>query len=300
MCIKIEYIVSAGERYAIDIMSCLSRITDETHAQYFGNGHNKFYIEFRCNLPCIRGSSFCLKCAGKSDTCKIQSSRKFQHGNINEPIPDASHIFGGSWYHKASQKYGTPSEDVILFALKHQQQARQGFDPSLYAAAEEATATTTAAAASAAAASAAAASSPLPKKKKSSKATPTKEESKEEVPSATSVAPPKVQRQAKAKKPKTPINPYSSLVQQNTALVYKEVSLPTHIEKSIEELDTDDCDIEYVTLQPYEVQGTLYFRDSKKNKLYKNVKNKIGDYVGRYDPDKEIIHTDLPDSDAED
>jgi hypothetical protein len=272
-------------------MSCLSRITDETHAQYFGNGHNKFYIEFRCNLPCIRGSSFCLKCAGKSDTCKVQSSRKFQHGNINEPIPDASHIFGGSWYHKASQKYGTPSDDVLQFAVKHQQQARNGFDPSLYAEAE-------ATAASAATAATASASSPTTKKKKSPKASTTFEESKEEVPSASS--PPKAQKQARSKKPKTPINPYSSLVQQNNALVYKEVSLPTHIEKTIEELDTDDCDIEYVMLQPYEVQGTLYFRDSKKNKLYKNVKNKIGDYVGRYDPDKEIIHTDLPDSDAED
>jgi hypothetical protein len=38
---------------------------------------------------------------------------------------------------------------------------------------------------------------------------------------------------------------------------------------------------------------------TKKNKLYKNVKQKIGEYVGRYDPDKEIIHTDITDSDDE-
>jgi hypothetical protein len=270
-------------------MSCLSRITDETHAQYFGNGHNKFYIEFRCNLPCIRGSTFCLKCAGKFDTCKVQSSRKFEHGNINEPIPDSSHIFGGTWYYKACQKYGNPTEDIVQFALKHQQQARDGFDASLYAEVESA------------AASAAASAVVKPKKKK----TPTrKEETKEEEPSfekeTKAVKEPKKITSRKPKTSKTAIDPYSSLVQQHNSLVYKEVSLPTHIEKSIEELDMDDVEIEFVTLQSFDLHGTSYFRDHRKNKLYKNVKNKIGEYVGRYDPDREIIHTDLPDSDAED
>jgi hypothetical protein len=269
-------------------MSCLSRITDETHAQYFGNGHNKFYIEFRCNLPCIRGSSFCLKCVGKSDTCKVQSSRKFQHGNIDEPIPDNSHIFGGTWYYKSCQKYGNPTEDVIQFAVKHQQQARQGFDPSLYASAESA-------------AAAVATTDSKPKKKKTPVREVKQDETKED--EQINVIAKESRKGSTSRKPKaskTPLNPYSSLVQQNNSLVYKEVSLPTHIENTIEELDTDDFDIEYVALQPFDLHGASYFRDHKKNKLYKNVKHKIGEYVGRYDPDKEIIHTDLPDSDAED
>jgi hypothetical protein len=95
------------------------------------------------------------------------------------------------------------------------------------------------------------------------------------------------------------VNPYSSLVQHANTLVYKEVSLPTHLEKTVEEVDTEDGEVEYVTLQPFQLHGASYFRDPKKNKLYKNVKQKIGEYIGRYDPNKEIIHTDLPDSDDE-
>ena len=265
-------------------MACLSRITDETHAQYFGNGHNKFYIEFRCNLPCIAGTTLCLKCASKSDTCKVQSSRKFPHGNINEPIPDSSHIFGGKWYYQACQKYGIPTEDVIQFAVKHQQQARDGFDASLYPALEVLV------------------EKPKSKKKKaSSPKASSAEESKEEVPTTVS----KESKESKESKPrktkaaKSPVNPYSSLVQHANTLVYKEVSLPTHLEKTVEEVDTEEGEVEYVTLQPFELHGASYFRDAKKNKLYKNVKQKIGEYIGRYDPNKEIIHTDLPDSDDE-
>jgi len=202
-----------------------------------------------------------------------------------EPIPDNSHIFGSTWYNKACQKYGMPTEDVIQFAVKHQQQAREGFDPSLYASAN-----TTAI-------------SVVTSKK--GKPSTKQDETKEDEPSNVPKEPkepkkPKKTRETPSRTPKTTLNPYSSLVQQNNSLVYKEVCLPTHIENTIEELDTDDFEIEYVTLQPFDVHGTSYFRDKKKNKLYKNVKNKIGEYVGRYDPDREIIHTDLPDSDAED
>lgn len=268
-------------------MACLSRITDETHAQYFGNGHNKFYVEFRCNLPCISGTSLCLKCSSKSNTCKVQSSRKFPHGNINEPIPDSSHIFGGKWYHQACQKYGIPNEDVIQFAVKHQQQARDGFDPSLYPPLEVLI--------------------EKPKSKKKNTVSPKSisvEESKEDIPATISKETnekkkSKESTSRKSKTVKTAVNPYSSLVQHTNTLVYKEVSLPTHLEKTLEEVDTDDGEIEYVTLQPFELHGSSYFRDPKKNKLYKNVKQKIGDYIGRYDPHKEIIHTDLPDSDDE-
>jgi hypothetical protein len=224
---------------------------------------------------------------------------------MDEPIPDSSHIFGGKWYYQACHKYGVPTEDVVQFAIKHQNQARDGFDPSLYASAE---------AEAKAEAEAEAEVKPVSKSKKkntSPKAlqpNAVQEESKEEAPnvlepkeSRESKEPkePKQSRPKKGKTPKIPVNPYSTLVQQVNSLVYKEVSLPTHLENTVEELDTDDCDIEYVSLHPYEVQGTLYFRDNKKNKLYKNVKQKIGEYVGRYDPDKEIIHTDIPDSDDE-
>ena len=82
--------------------------------------------------------------------------------------------------------------------------------------------------------------------------------------------------------------------------LHKEVVLPTHMESSMEEFDTDGFEIEYVRLLTFEHESQSYFRDSKKNKLYKKIKEKtIGSYVGRYDPDTNSIHTDVPDSDCE-
>jgi hypothetical protein len=82
--------------------------------------------------------------------------------------------------------------------------------------------------------------------------------------------------------------------------LHKEVVLPTHIESTMEEFDTDGFEVEYVRLSTFEHESQTYFRDSKKNKLYKKIKEKtIGSYVGRYDPDTDSIHTDVPDSDDE-
>jgi hypothetical protein len=82
--------------------------------------------------------------------------------------------------------------------------------------------------------------------------------------------------------------------------LHKEVVLPTHMESTIEEFDTDGFEIEYVRLSTFEHESQTYFRDLKKNKLYKKIKEKtIGSYVGRYDPDMNMIHTDVPDSDCE-
>ena len=82
--------------------------------------------------------------------------------------------------------------------------------------------------------------------------------------------------------------------------LHKEVVLPTHMESTIEEFDTDGFEIEYVRLSTFEHESQTYFRDSKKNKLYKKIKEKtIGSYVGRYDPDMNMIHMDVPDSDSE-
>lgn len=105
-------------------MRCISRITEETYCQNFGNGRNKFYVELRCELSCVNGSDVCSKCSNKSPTCKLQTSRRFNHGKVNEPIPDDSHIYGGKWYLSSIKKYGEPDDDVIKFAEDYQQNAR--------------------------------------------------------------------------------------------------------------------------------------------------------------------------------
>lgn len=224
-------------------MRCISRIIDDTYSQKFGDGYHKFYVEMRCNMPCTE--SICSRCS-KSE-CKTQHSRKFDHGTINDPIPDISHIYGSKWYNDSIKKYGEPTKEVIEFAEKYRREARDQCEARKEAHQQE----------------------PEPKPKRTR---------------------PKV---AKVRKKETP---YSSLV--NTApLVYKEVTLPTHIETKLEDIDTDGFTIEYVKVIPFEHNGSTYFKDTK-NKLYKKIKDKIGPYIGRFNPENNSI-ADIPDSDDE-
>lgn len=273
-------------------MLCISRHTDDTYAQQFGNGRNKFYIEFRCNLPCVKGLDVCSKCADKSTT-GVQTSRKFNHGKVNEPITEDSHIFGGTWYRQAVKKYGEPSSDVIEFALQYQKKAREGYtfeepvieEPIKVEVSKRtrkpkvATATTTVAASSGE--DIKAVSEPKKRVRKPKVATDVSEN---------------IVKTTK----KDSISPYSSLINNTNQLVHKEVVLPTHIETSLEEFDTDGFEIEYIKLEPFEVNGITYLRECSKNKLYKKIKDKgIGGYVGRWNPDTESIITEIPDSDDE-
>jgi hypothetical protein len=108
-------------------MFCISRVTDENNKQLFGDGRHSFYLEQRCNFPCINGSDSCIKCITKIKPYKTQGSRRFDHGKVNEPIPDESHIFGGTWYNSRIKQWGNPSNEIIKFAQQYQNEARRGF-----------------------------------------------------------------------------------------------------------------------------------------------------------------------------
>jgi hypothetical protein len=281
-----------------DKMLCISRITEDTYCQNFGNGHNKFYVELRCNVPCSTGSDVCGKCSQKSSTCKVQHSRKFDHGKVNEPIPDNSHIYGSKWYKDSVKKYGAPESDSIDFAEQYQRDARSNIvvsKPIIQPTQPEVVV-------------------PVKKTRKpkvadeSSEATPVKRSRKPKVapePSSTDSNEIVIETQTETSKKvtnsrkKVETTPYSTLVNNKAPLVYKEVSLPTHIETKLEDIDIDGFTIEYIQLSQFEHNGSTYFRDIKKNKLYKKVKDKIGPYIGRYNPDSDCVVTDIPDSDDE-
>jgi hypothetical protein len=246
-------------------MRCISRITEDTYCQNFGNGRNKFYVELRCELSCVNGSDVCSKCSNKSDSCKVQTSRRFNHGKVNEPIPDESHIYGGKWYMNSVKKYGEPAEDVIIFAEDYKNRAHSNITNFTDDTSSQITSSTT--------------------KRRKPRVAPDDDSVPE---SKTSVS----------SRKKNIVTPYSSLVNTTTKLVHKEVAIPTHIETKLEEISTDGFEIEYVRLTPFEAGGSTYFRDSK-NKLYKKVKDKVGAYIGRWNPDTDMIITDIPDSDDE-
>jgi hypothetical protein len=307
-------------------MLCISRYTDDTYAQLFGDGRHKFYLEFRCARPCLKGLESCVKCAEKSPSTVLQHSRKFNHGNVNEPIPDSSHIFGGKWYYEAARKWGAPPSEIIEFAMQYQKEARGDFvveQPSydgesykaekLSESQEMPRAKKTATAAAAASPTEDGGDTTVtPKRTRKPKvATPSGEEAGGDPPKKTRSRKPKVApeeapvvteapKKRGGGKKKAEDTPYSSLVSNTTVMVHKEVVLPTHIETNLEKVDVDGYEIEYIKLSAFEVGETTYYRDSHKNKLYRRLKEgAIGNYVGRWNPDTSAIVSEIPDSDDE-
>lgn len=102
---------------------CIGRIAKVSGIMHFGNGKNRFYLEYRC--PNQQVAERCPRCTGRT-TDKIQSSGKFNHGNVNEPIPDASQMYGGKWYRDRFEKYGRVSDGDIAIAEAHVRAAREG------------------------------------------------------------------------------------------------------------------------------------------------------------------------------
>ena len=285
-------------------MLCLSRITDPSHARHFGDGVHKFYLEMRCPQPALMNQRICQKCTKIYAECKNQFCGLYDHAKVNEPVPDRSHMYGGKWYLEKVKEWGEPPREILALAIQYQENARQGLEikesePSMRTemSAAEPKKKGRAKAASEDLKPAAAPSEDLKPealKQKTKKAEKPAEEPKDK----PKIAKPKIAK-PKVAKPKV-AKPKVSPKQTSEASNHKEVAIPTHMEKTMEEFDTDGFEIEYVSLVPFEVNETNYFRDRKKEKLYKNTKGSIGYYVGRWDPDTESIHTEVPDSDEED
>jgi hypothetical protein len=232
---------------------------------------------------------------------------------MSEPIPDHSHIFGGTWYQNRVGLWGEPSPQAIAMALQHQREARQYIPVASKAniasisqdmarkKVSEVTEATVAASLTTVETVA-----PVKKPRKPRVATATAIEipivtQVEQVAQATQatqaeqVKPIKVPKPKKAAKASPKVE--SAPVQETR--ICKEVVIPTYIEQQIEEIDANDYEIEYVPLTFIDIDHTTYFRDAN-NKLYQKIKEKIiGPYVGRYCPHTESICTEVPDSDEE-
>jgi len=292
-----------------DAALCVSRVTAIDARCYFADLKHKFFLEMRCNRPCSDPNrNVCEDCSIKTMSI-IQWCRKIDHGTIDQPIPDRSHLFGGNWYEDGVRKWGAPSKESIALALEHQRKARMinnttpskvappspQIDPSHMEPVKRGRKPKAAAAISKAAPSVESSQVPKEEPVLAPLAAPLEAPSAplSAAPSAAPVKKPAVKR---SRKPKalTPVK------MADPSMVQKEVVLPTHMEQEREEVDIDGFDIEYVKLSVFSLGDVTYFRDSKKNKLYKKIKEKtIGGYVGRYDPATETIHTDVPDSDDE-
>jgi len=71
--------------------------------------------------------------------------------------------------------------------------------------------------------------------------------------------------------------------------------------KETEEEPLDLSTTEIIKVQSFEHDGTLYYREPIKNKLYKRKANgSVGPYVGRWSPKEQTLVPEIPDSDRED
>lgn len=291
-------------------MRCLSRVTDNSTAQHFADQRHKFYLESRCGRPTLPNTDVCIRCSAKIESCTNQNSRSFLHGKVYELIPPKSHLYGGPWYMEGVRKWGAPSSDRVEYAKQFQTEARGEYVVMPQGSTLEKQVKAMDESVSIEMPRAKKEESDKPRKPKIGKQKPVvgevavvQTESVPEVLPENQVQIQEIKLEPEAKpvpvktrKPrkKPEIGPSALLP------LHKEVVLPTHIESTIEEFDTDGFEIEYVRLSTFEHESQSYFRDSKKNKLYKKIKEKtIGSYVGRYDPDTNMIHTDVPDSDSE-
>jgi hypothetical protein len=263
--------------------------------------------------PCIDGQERCKSCIKIHKGARSQFDSTYPHGHMSEPIPEHSHIFGGTWYEERIQVWGAPSAEVIALALQHQVEARQFYTiptPSK--------------------ASILSTSHDMGRPKKvvddsvePVKAVPQKRSRKPKVgtievsvvaDTVVAEAVPAVELQAseetqvtqvtqvkpKAKPRKKPTNPKEETKKPDVQSICKEVVIPTYIEENIEEIDTQYYEIEYIILTHIELDKITYYHDTKKQKLYEIIRNKeIGPYVGRYCPHTGLICTDVPDSDEE-
>lgn len=294
-----------SEKVAMN-MRCLSRVTDGSTALHFADQRHKFYLESRCGRLTLPNTDICLRCSVKLESCTNQNSRSFLHGKVYELLPPKSHLYGGPWYMEGVKKWGAPSADRVEYAKQFQMEARGEYTVMPQGSTLNANTGYTlekqvkAIDENAVSEMPRSKESDKPRKPKIGKQKPVVGETELEViqEPVQEVKPEPKQEPApvKTRKPrkKPEIGPSALLP------LHKEVVLPTHMESTIEEFDTDGFEIEYVRLSTFEHESQSYFRDSKKNKLYKKIKEKtIGSYVGRYDPDMNTIHTDVPDSDQE-
>jgi len=242
--------------------------------------------------PCIEGQNRCKSCIKIHKGARSQFDSTYPHGHMSEPIPDHSHIFGGSWYEERVHDWGAPSAEVIALALQHQVEARQFYTIQTSSKADSVSTSHDMGRPK----KVVDGDAPVPEKrgrKPKVGVVPVEVAQVEEVEQVAQVEKPKAKPRKKASKPKEEPIP-------EVKHICKEVVIPTYIEEKVEEIDTHDYDIEYVILTHLEIEKTIYYHDSKKQKVYEIIKHKeIGPYVGRYCPNRQIICTDVPDSDDE-
>lgn len=243
----------------------------------FVNGP-KYHLPYRCLQPAIKGDVVCANCFLKR--AKPRQRNGFYPakwwGLVTEPIQNigeqVNHLAFSPWFYEKAKQYSLTEESM--------KKAKRLFEVATQ--------------------NVAVAETPKPLEE---------------------VAPPKTEAVVEKKKPgrkkkETPVEKPIEKASEPPVLVEKkkpvlkkkapktaavEEKLPEPVAFISNEKPIEPEDVEYIQVKPFQHDGTLYYLDSRKQKLYDRQKDGSckGIYKGRWDSVAEKIVTTIPDSDAE-
>jgi len=101
-------------------MKCHARLTKYTTRSVIGEGKHYALQAYVCRGTVHEGL-LCLACSNRSRTHPKNVLRL--HGLLTEPIPDNSHIYGGSWYWRQVEAHGEPPAEWVAEAARRQAEA---------------------------------------------------------------------------------------------------------------------------------------------------------------------------------
>lgn len=103
-------------------MKCHARLTKWTTRSLIGDSKHYALAAYVCTGTVTEGL-LCPACSNRSRTHKKYEQRI--HGLLTEPIPESSHIYGGSWYWRQVASSGEPPADWVLTAKALQAEAEE-------------------------------------------------------------------------------------------------------------------------------------------------------------------------------
>lgn len=243
---------------------CFGRLVDDKIFGYFGDGKHKFHLELRCSRNAIAGTKLCGKCHEKPRELG-KNHPVLLHGLIDEPPPPWSHIYEGVWYKAKVADYGQPSEEAMAKGKKAHLEATKGILEPVPLAAPAPAPTPS--------------PTPTPPVRNVSTNSFFVDSPKEESP-----------KKKRGRKP-TVVTP---TVQAAPIEIVQTMAIESN------ELVLDTYEVIKITLRRFVHEGTPYFMEPKKNKIYSvGADSRPSSYVGRWNPRNRTIHTDIPDSDQD-
>lgn len=239
-----------------------------------GRTKNFVWTEYRCPNEVPEGIKTCVECSIKINKYKYQSAPKCDHGLVGGPYPSGSKLYGSPYYLALIKEGWNISE-------ADEKRAKECIDKANSDMGRKKVDTSTT----------------DPKVSLESLITPTVAT----VATVANTSPVNTVVAAKPRKPRTvkpkSVIPVVAPVPLSQTIVQENNQPATMVESNCAPIIASETVVVKVTKVRH--QGKDYYFDSLSGKLYEKTSAGVGSYKGRYNPEKEELNTQYPDSDLE-